>query len=189
MNDLSPYGHHLTERLALRAVTLDDLEVLHALHADPAVWEHFPSGRHETVERTRADVERFVAGWEANGLGYWTAWRRDTGDFVGVGGVSVRLGVAWNVYYRLSPAQQGQGFAREVASAAVAAGQVVRPDLPVTAFLLEHNGASRAVAEKSGLQVVWRGPDVGNPDPAAVRLVLADRPVETETLTTLVTHA
>jgi hypothetical protein len=27
------------------------------------------------------------------------------------------------------------------------------------------------------LSLVWRGPDAGNPDPAAVRLVYADRPL------------
>jgi hypothetical protein len=28
----------------------------------------------------------------------------------------------------------------------------------------------------------WRGPDAGNPDPTAVRLVYADRPVDDELL-------
>ena len=32
-------------------------------------------------------------------------------------------------------------------------------------MLLEHNDASRAVAERSGLRMVWRGPDKDNPDP------------------------
>jgi hypothetical protein len=30
--------------------------------------------------------------------------------------------------------------------------------------------------------LVWRGPDAGNPDPAAVRLVYADRPLPGELL-------
>ena len=43
------------------------------------------------------------------------------------------------------------------------------------AFLVEHNVASRKTAEKVGLRLVWRGPDDGNPDPDAVRLVFLDR--------------
>ena len=43
------------------------------------------------------------------------------------------------------------------------------------AYLLEHNAASTGLARALGLRLVWRGPDAGNPDPSAVRLVLADR--------------
>lgn len=175
----------LTDHLDLRAVSLDDLEELHALHADPAVWEHLPSGRHTTLDRTRSDVEAYVAAWDVDGLSYWTARRRDDGALVGLGGCKVRLGAAWNIYYRVAPAQQGKGFATELARAGVAAARQVDPDLPVTAYLLEHNRGSRAVAEKLGLELVWRGPDAGNPDPDAVRLVYADRPLDPETLTLL----
>ena len=41
---------------------------------------------------------------------------------------------------------------------------------------------SRGRAERAGLTLVWRGPDAGNPDPAAVRLVYADRPVSDDLL-------
>jgi hypothetical protein len=52
----------------------------------------------------------------------------------------------------------------------------------VVAYLLEHNVESRGRAERAGLQLVWRGADAGNPDPAAVRLVYADRPVPDDVL-------
>ena len=45
------------------------------------------------------------------------------------------------------------------------------------AYLVEHNSASAHVAEKLGLELVHRAPDVGNPDPAVFRLVYADRPL------------
>ena len=41
-----------TARLVLRRVGDADLDELFALHADPAVWTHFPPGRHETPWRT-----------------------------------------------------------------------------------------------------------------------------------------
>ncbi|MGN7247635.1 hypothetical protein ACTHQ1_07875 [Janibacter anophelis] len=44
----------------------------------------------------------------------------------------------------------------------------------------EHNHASRRVADKLGLTLQQRGPDAGNPDPAAVRLVYADRSLTPE---------
>jgi len=73
-------------------------------------------------------------------------------------------------------------------TAALAAAGKVAPQLPVVAYLLEHNTGSRRTAERAGLQLLWRGPDVGNPDPQAVRLVYADRPVSAAVLTAFTDH-
>jgi hypothetical protein len=73
-------------------------------------------------------------------------------------------------------------------SAAFHAARAVAPDRPVIASLLERNLASCGRAERAGLTQVWRGPDAGNPDPAAVRLVLADRPLATDLLGAITAH-
>jgi len=170
-----------TPQLELRAVTASDIGDIYALNSDPRVWTHLPSRVHTSREQTTAQVARIVAAWEADGLSYWAA-RLPDGTFAGVGGCSITAAVAWNVYYRFRPEVQGRGLATELVSDARAAAVTVRPDLPVTALLLEHNLASKAVAEKSGLHLAWRGPDVGNPDPAAIRLVYADRDLTPDVL-------
>ncbi|WP_309069680.1 GNAT family N-acetyltransferase [Microbacterium sp.] len=167
--------------LVLTPVSRDDLPELHRLHADPAVWRHLPSGRHRSLARTRDVLEHYLDDWR-DGLGYWSARLRTSGDFVGVGGCRLRESAAWNIYYRLEPGYQGRGFATEIARAGRAAAARVDPDVPVSAILLEHNLASKAVAEKLGLRLVWRGPDEGNPDPDAVRLIYVDRDVTREQL-------
>jgi hypothetical protein len=58
----------------------------------------------------------------------------------------------------------------------------------VIASLLEHNAQSRGRAERAGLSLVWRGPDVGNPDPHAVRLVFSDRPIDADRLARITAH-
>jgi RimJ/RimL family protein N-acetyltransferase len=179
--------HLRTARLELRAIRPDDVDLLYALNADPRVWTHFPAGVHQGPEKTAAQVARQRTAWEQDGLGYWTAWTHD-GSFAGVGGCSVNAEVAWNLYYRFTPEAQGHGFARELARAAIAAAQALRPALPVTALLLEHNLASKSVAEKSGLNLAWRGPDKGNPDPDAVRLVYADRKLTPEIVRAILTR-
>ena len=73
-------------------------------------------------------------------------------------------------------------------TAAIDAAHAVAPDRPVVAYLLEHNVESRGRAERSGLSLVWRGPDAGNPDPDAVRLVYADRPIERDLLDRVTAH-
>lgn len=178
----APHSPTVTDRLTLARPTEQDLAGLHELHADPAVWTHLPSARHTSIEQTRELVERYSAGWDANGLDVWVARDTATGELVGIGGPSLRGGVAWNLYYRLAPAAWGRGYAQELIAAARAAVTETGSDLPVVAFLLEHNEGSRRAAERAGLEVVWRGPDAGNPDPGAVRLVFADRPLSAEAL-------
>jgi hypothetical protein len=38
------------------------------------------------------------------------------------------------------------------------------------------------------LQLLWRGPDAGNPDPDALRLVYADRPIDGDLLMRVIAH-
>ncbi|MGZ4658536.1 MAG: GNAT family N-acetyltransferase [Blastococcus sp.] len=181
------FRHVSTTRLSLDAVVPDDLDDHFALMSDPGVWSHLPSGRHATPAQTRAGVDHSVRHWARDGLGYWTARLRDdlpdaglaAGSVVGTGGCATRVGTAWwNLYYRLAPPAWGLGLAGELVNASLDAAHAVDPDRPVLAYLLEHNVQSRVRAEKAGLSLVWRGPDAGNPDAAAVRLVFADRPLD-----------
>ena len=183
--------HLLTARLRLDAVVPSDLDDHVALMSDPGVWAHLPSGRHTDPAQTAAGIEHSVGHWARDGLGYWTARLRDdlpaagltAGDVVGTGGCAVRVGTTWwNLYYRLTPPAWGRGLAAELVTAAIDAAHTVDPDRPVVAYLLEHNVQSRGRAERAGLSLVWRGPDTGNPDPDAVRLVYADRPLPDDVL-------
>jgi RimJ/RimL family protein N-acetyltransferase len=175
-----------TPRLLLDAVVPGDLDEHFALMSDPGVWAHLPSGRHSSADQTMAGIQHSVRHWATDGLGYWTARLNEdlpeaglaAGAMVGTGGCAVRVGTSWwNLYYRLTPPAWGLGFAAELVTAAIDAAHAVASERPVIACLLEHNVESRRRAERAGLSLVWRGPDAGNPDPAAVRLVYADRPL------------
>lgn len=183
--------HLTTARLALDAVVPGDLDEHHALMSDPEVWRHLPSGRHTDPARTAEAIEHSVGHWQRDGLGYWTArlladlpgTPLRAGQVVGTGGCALRAGTTWwNLYYRFTPAAWGRGLAAELVAAALDAARAVDPDRPLIAYLLEHNAASRGRAETAGLSPVWRGSDAGNPDPDAVRLVYADRPLDDDVL-------
>jgi RimJ/RimL family protein N-acetyltransferase len=183
--------HVLTPRLLLDPVVPGDLDEHFALMSDPGVWNHLPSGRHTSPDQTMAGIHHSVRHWATDGLGYWTARLRNdlpeagltAGQVVGTGGCAVRVGTTWwNLYYRLTPPAWGLGLAAELVTAAIDAAHAVDRDRPVIAYLLEHNVESRGRAERAGLSLVWRGPDAGNPDPAAVRLVYADRPLSDDVL-------
>ena len=82
----------------------------------------------------------------------------------------------------------GNGLAAELVTTAIECAHTLAPDRPVIASLLEHNGESRGRAERAGLSQVWRGPDAGNQDPDAVRLVFADRPLADDLLARVAAH-
>ena len=180
-----------TDRLLLTRPMPDELADVFAIQTDPRVWTHFPSLRPTDPEQIAITMERWRRSWERAGLGTWTVRLRDTGELIGNGGCTLLASDpddpaarVWNLGYRLSADHHGHGYATELARAARTAAAEVMPEVPVIAFLVEHNRASAAVAEKAGLSLVHRAPDAGNPDPAVMRLVYADRPVTAGQLAT-----
>lgn len=180
--DRGPDGSLHTERLRLDVPVLDDLDPVHEVCADPLVWQHFPSLRHTERSTTERMLRAWIGGWRRDGLGPWIVRAHDDERALGHGGCRIRKEGFWNLGYRFAPAAQGNGYATELAGAAVEIAQQVRPELPVVAYLLEHNLASKRVAEKIGLRFQFRGPDAGNPDHTAIRLVYADRDLAPEQL-------
>jgi RimJ/RimL family protein N-acetyltransferase len=169
------WRHVRTERLWLDQPVQDDLADLHRIHADPASWAHFPQGRHLDLARTQQTLDKSEVEW-SHGLGYWSVRDSATGAVVGMAGCAVVVDQPWwNLYYRFDSSVRGRGYAAEAAGVALEAAHDVAPDRPVMAYLLDINGASRRTAEKAGLSLVWSGPDAGNDDPDAIRLVYLDR--------------
>jgi RimJ/RimL family protein N-acetyltransferase len=181
-----------TDRLSLRPAGEDDLEAMARLHGDVRVWQHRPEGRHTSVEQTAEFLNELEAQWDRDGIGYWVAALRvavagvAAGTVAGIGGcaLSPRTG-CWNVYYRLFPELQGHGLATELCRTGIDAARTFDPQLPVLALLLEHNVASKGTAERAGLTLAWRGSASGGTDPDAQRLIYADRPLNSEEITTL----
>lgn len=178
--------------MALDVITAADLEDMFELHSDPRVWRHFPSGQYRDRDQTADFIAETQREWAEAGLGYWAARPLAdvkggpvAGSVIGVGGCARRFDLRWNVHCRLTPAVWGHGFAGEIVAAARAAATAVDPQIPVVTYLLEHNHSSRSTAERSGLTLAWRGPDHGNPDPAAVALIYSDRPLDSSVITKL----
>ncbi len=166
-----------TSRLTLSRPLWSDISAIHAICSDPASWAHLPSGRHQTREQTEQLVARWILGWETEGLDVAVVRRRGSVEVLGYVGCSVRDDKLWNLSYRLAPSAQGMGYAREAAQAAIDQATRIRPELPVTAYLLEHNLASASVARDLGLALIDSGPDAADPRPGSVRLVFSDRPL------------
>lgn len=185
MRGTNAFAEFATERLVLRPPARSDVPELFDLYADPRVWGPDPLMRQGSAKQTERMVANWLAGWERDGLGMWIArscMPRVEGTLIGIGGCSLRHSIAWNLGFRLVPRFWGHGYAQEISEAAVAAARHSRPDLPITAYLLEGNERSERATERSGLRLIWRGPDAGNPDRHAVRLLYADRELPEEVI-------
>ena len=149
-----------TERLLLRRLRIEDGPAMFAVHGDPATNRYNPSGPDPDLTTSEKTLREWLQNWESEGYGYWAVIRLQAQDILGFGGIRH---IVWrdrdvlNLYYRLTPAAWGQGYASEMAQTAVALARKHMPSLPVIARTREKNVAAIRVAERAGLQ---RRPDL-----------------------------
>lgn len=192
----------LTARLILEPLTPADAADLFQIYGDPATWEHLPDGRFTELAQAEQQVERSAASHRVRGLGMWgirvgaagATEELPAGTFIGSGGLQyVDDAGIWNLGYRLTPRAWGRGFATEISRAALEAGAVLAPEIPITARVLSNNPASVAVLDKLGLTLVWEGvpahAGVGTGAAAPLRRVYADRELSPVARSWLVSNA
>jgi ribosomal-protein-alanine N-acetyltransferase len=147
-----------TGRLILRRLTMDDLDDLAALYRDPEVRRWFPEGV-LTREETRAELAWVIdVYYRQYGYGLWAAVLKETGAFVGRCGLlpwEIGGRTEVEVAYLLDPAHWGRGLATEAARAIVAHAFATLPVDRLICLLDPGNGASRAVAVKIGMTLLW----------------------------------
>lgn len=155
----------------LRPLAVDDV---YSLFSNPETFRHLPSAafteRSEAVEL----VDRAVADWREHGLAQWAVLIGN--EFVGVGGVNAR-DEWWNLSFRLHPLAWGRGLASWVAEVGVNAAARTEPDWPVVARSLRANPASARVSENAGLAMVHECISQHPHTRGMVRLIHADRPL------------
>jgi RimJ/RimL family protein N-acetyltransferase len=138
-----------TERLALRPLRRDDVDILLRLDADPEVMRYITGGRPSTREEVADVVEtalgqRWIASERASGeiVGWFGLWRPD--DRPG----ERELG------YRLHRWAWGQGFATEGSRALIDLAFNGLGAHRVWAETMAVNAASRRVMERCGMTYV-----------------------------------
>ena len=112
-----------TERLVLRAFTLDDAEDIFAYACDPEVFVYLPFDHHGDMDATRDFIARTLEGHEAGTKADWGMVLKETGRVVGTcgfctwgGGGRAELG------YCLGREQWGQGLVTEASERIVRFG-------------------------------------------------------------------
>ncbi len=71
-----------TERLVLRAHTLQDFELCFKMWADPVVAKYI-GGKPSTEQETWYRLMRYLGHWSLLGFGYWAVQEKQSGEFIG----------------------------------------------------------------------------------------------------------
>jgi [ribosomal protein S5]-alanine N-acetyltransferase len=155
-----------TERLVLRRLSPDDLDLFRAMYADAEVMRYLGAGRPLTTEESEASVGRMLRNFEVDGFGQLGVVRKQDGELIGRCGFLVwdaetltptteaeaTAPTELEVGYALGRPHWGCGYATEAASAVRdhAFGPMGRNRL--IAFIRPGNVASRRVALKLGME-------------------------------------
>lgn len=167
-----------TDRLVLRHLTTGDLDALAVLYADPDVRRYFPDGT-RTYDETREELEWIIDVYYGRyGYGLWATILKESGAFIGRCGLlpwEINGQTEVEVAYLLDKELWGRGLATEAAQAIADHAFASMPVHRLICLVDPGNDASRRVAEKIGMTMLW--PDyVDEYGPAHVYAV--DRPGE-----------
>lgn len=144
-----------TERLSLSEMSLEDLDFVASMLADPLVMRHYP--KCYTRDEARGWIERQRARYASHGHGLWIVIEKASGTPVGqVGLVPQNLDGVWEdeVGYLIASAYWRRGFAFEAARACRDHGLVTLGRERVISLIRPVNEPSRAVARKLGMTPV-----------------------------------
>lgn len=159
-----------TERLVLRPPVAADLQSLFAIYGDPATNTFNPFGPHSDIGKSHNVLGGWLAHWAERGFGQWAvATKEEPRRVIGFGGVAFRKYLeadALNLGYRLAASAWGQGYATELARAALhfALQDLRQPE--VFAIVRPINTPSIRVLEKIGMQRIGTLDDVPGQEPS-----------------------
>jgi len=147
----------VTRRLMLRPPRDSDLDILTALHADPAVNRFCAAATPHGREATEAQLRTWIDHWQTRGFGHWAIAERGAPDtLIGFGGLmhrSVAGHAGLYLYYRITPQAWGRGLASEMALHAFAQAFEQHHESAVVAAVLPNNAPTRKTLESLGLRL------------------------------------
>lgn len=140
-----------TDRLRLRMFRDSDVDNLAAIFADPEVMRYVGNGQ----PTDRAEAERALASilahWRQHGFGRWAIEDKQSGEFVGYGGLRSLFGTP-EVVYHLATRHWGKGYATEIATASLKYGIEEKGFERFVAIAKPGNAASIHVMRKLGMR-------------------------------------
>lgn len=143
-----------TMRLVLERPKWEDLEDLFALCSKPEVNLYNPAGADRDIADSEQTLAAFIANWDSDKIGYYSARIKSSGDYLGYIGVRKQkfLGIDMlNLAYRIEPKFQRQGYTYEACRFILDNLDPVLSQMPIMALTKADNTPSFQLAIKLGL--------------------------------------
>ena len=149
-----------TERLILRAHTLEDFSAFAAQRADPAVMKFIGKGDLASEEDAWSKLQSIAGHWALLGWGTWAVAEKANGRYIGSIGFADKKRPAEHpasgapeMGWSLSAMAQGKGYASEAVRGAIGWGRgYFGAGTRVVCVISDDNIASIRVAEKNGFR-------------------------------------
>ncbi len=143
-----------TERLALRKLKLEDLDLFVDLDSDPEVMRYLTGGKPQSREHYEKRIPELLKYISENpGLGLWPTYLKETNEFIGwyilkhlPDGGEVEIG------FRIKKKFWGKGYSTEAGLALLKHGFETVGLNRIAAIVRPDNLASQAVIKKIGLK-------------------------------------
>jgi RimJ/RimL family protein N-acetyltransferase len=143
-----------TERLTIRAFTIEDVPAIHAALYGDATAMHFIGGPH-SVQRTRQGIAGYIEQQRRAGYSFWAVTETASGAVIGEAGLYPMNGVGPDIElgYALGTPWWGRGYATEAGGAILRAAFDELGVARVAAVAKRENTASLHVLEKLGFRL------------------------------------
>lgn len=135
-----------TERLTLRPITIDDVDLLVELDGDPEVMAFITGGKPSSRDEVVATVENAIGS-------RWVAFDSSS-EFIGWFGIPQSAPGEYELGYRLRKDAWGKGYATEGGRALIEYAFVALHAKRVWAQTMFINARSRSVMERCGMTYV-----------------------------------
>ena len=142
-----------TDRLILRELNHDDVEVIFKLFNEPEVMKYFTNTPH-SIKEAHERIERDINHYAEHGFGFWATVLKDTGKVIGQCGLLAQTVDEVNeteIGYTLAKESRRQGFATEAAIAIKNYGFNTLNFTRLISIIDPKNSASKNVALRTGL--------------------------------------
>lgn len=153
-NQETPVEFLKTDRVELKELTMGQIDHLVDLDSDPDVMHFITDGEIRPREHHLEAVPKLLNYTKENpGLGLWTAYLKDTGEFMGWYILKHLLETGEvEIGFRLKKKFWGQGYSTEVGKAVLKHGFETVGLKRIVAITRPDNFASQAVIKKIGLK-------------------------------------
>ena len=141
-----------TERAILRQFTMDDLDDLAFVMANPQVMKYLEIDcRPLSREQTETAIANIILHWERHGFGRWAVICKEDRKLIGMAGFRSHEDIA-ELIYILDEPYWGKGLATEIAGAIIECGFETCKFARIMAMTRPANMASRRVMDKLGMK-------------------------------------